>query len=125
MWFNGNIHSEYIHPSVRDDAELTIQAKNAEYDIFNHFTEDGEVKLTGYNSAKAQADEALVEAVERTIGDVVSFRLRNSGVQDGVHSIRQGARSVTYSHAPSWDGYPVGWMSKLTPFDNRTKLYMA
>ena len=125
MWFDGNINGEYLHPSVVDDSELTTQAKNAEYDILNHYTEDGEVKLKGYAESKAEADDKLVEAVERTIGDVVSFRLRNMDVKDNVESIRQGARSITYSDTPSWDGWPDGWMSKLTPYDNRTQLYMA
>lgn len=124
MWFNGNINIEYVHPSVRNDDEFITQAKNAEYDIFNHFTENGEVMLTGYDADVQEADNALVEAVERTIGEVVSFRLRNVSVSDGIQSIRQGARSITYSHTPSWDGFPAGWSSKLTPFDNRTKMYM-
>lgn len=125
MWFNGIIEESYLHPSVLYDSELGVQIKNAEYDIFNHFLEDGEVKLKGYSAEKDEADALLVEAVERTIGEVASYRLRNKDVQSNIQARRQGQRSETYFTAPSWDGWPDGWISRLTPFDNRTQLYMT
>lgn len=129
-WFNGVINEDYLHPSVRTDPELSTSVENAEYDLFNYFTEvDDEgvrfVALIGYDEVVGEADPELVEAVERTLGEVVSFRLRNAGNADGVQSIQQGQRSVSYfDSAPGWDDWPINWHRLLIPFDDRIVNYM-
>lgn len=114
---------DLFHSSVRDHPELNVAIRKAQFDVFNHYLQDGEIKLKGYEADPDQADSMLVSHVKQTIADVVSFRLRNYDQQDGIQSKRSGNRSITFSQSATWDALPQRWTKYLVDFDNRKALY--
>lgn len=126
-WFNLQSDKHLLHADVNSNPELSNAVVRAQFDIFNHFLEDGEIRLRGYDADVDQADPHLVNAVKFTISMIVSHRLRNYSNQDSVLMQRQGNRQITYGNTSSdlkgWDSFPKHWDKYLIDYDTRTRLY--
>lgn len=132
-WFDDTADAHLLHASIREHPELDNAIEKAEYDLFQVYTElerdeeDEEelvVKLRGYDDDPEEADEALVEAVKRTIAELVSNRLRAYDQFREIQSQRQGQRSETFfRESPAWDAFSKNWNFRLRVFDMRKKLY--
>lgn len=139
---------DLLHSSIRDDSELSNVVSKVEWEILNAFkqrdmeglgtyeaffeyesgrdpNDEIKVRLVGYDSsAPANSDAGLKEVLKITIAEITSWVLRNYNNSDGIKSIQQGKRSVTYiGHAPSWKNFPSGWDSELQNYDARIKSY--
>lgn len=131
-----------LHSTVRNHDELDNVVDSVEWEIIDSFTqreslglstvdaffeyESGadptaslEVRLVGYDSATpANSEAGLKIAIKRTIADIVSWVLREYTNTQGVQSISQGRRSITYSGTvPSWREWPDGWDIKLSNYN--------
>jgi hypothetical protein len=124
-WFDISNDLSLLHSSVRDNDELQAAIDRAEFDTFEKYTEDGDVKLDGYNDDPAQADERLLQAVKYTIADIVSFRLRSYDDDTDVTEERLGRWSAKYAGSRGWEAFPSNWNTLLHKFDTRQKLYMT
>lgn len=107
-----------LHSTVREDPNLSTVVESIEWDILNRYTEDSKVMLKGYPDA-----EDLKQAMRRTIADVASWVLRDYDNEQGVVSMQQGNRSITYARASSWNEWPREWAHRLARFDKRTVIY--
>lgn len=137
-----------LHSSVREDDELDNVVDSVEWEIINAFSQrdmeglgtyeaffeyetgrdpndEIKVRLVGYDpETQTDSDSGLKAVLKRTIAEIVSWVIRNYENTDGVNSIKQGQRSITYSgHAPSYDSFPKGWDRKLKNYDARIKQY--
>lgn len=133
-----------LHRSVRDSMELENVVEAVEYEILDYYkqrpsiplslqtgrenlytTNEVQVRLIDYdndNPANSEAD--LKEALKRTIANVASWIIRNYNTGQGIGSIQQGKRSITYTgDAPTWDQWPSGWRRYLKNYDDREALY--
>lgn len=127
-----------LHSSIRNNEELDNVVDSVEWELIDSFTqreslglstvdaffeyEAGadptaslEVRLVGYDpDDPADSEAGLKIALKRTIADIVSWVLRDYNNTQGVQSISQGRRSITYSgRVPSWREWPDGWDTKL------------
>ena len=144
-----DVNDRYLlHSSVRDHDELALAVDKVEWEIIDAFTqrdsqgiatydaffkyesgadpfEDLKVRLVGYNADDpGDSDDGLKEAMRRTIADIVSGILRDYDNPQGVGSITQGKRSISYSGSiPSWRDWPSGWDRKLRNYDARLQNY--
>lgn len=112
-----------LHGDVRSHPEIYNVLERAERDVFRRYTENGVVKLRGYDKDPEKADDDLVVAVKDAVANLASYRLRAYDNDPGVESVRQGNRSVTYRFDSLYNGYPRHWDSALIDFDERTVLY--
>lgn len=141
-------HFEMLHSSVRDSDDLQSVVDSVEWEVINAFSQrdmeglgtyeaffeyefgrdpndEIKVRLAGYDSANpGDSDSGLKEALSRTIAEIVNWKIRNYDNPDGVESIRQGDRSISYSgHSPSFDQFPTGWDRRLKNYDARISPY--
>lgn len=140
---------DLLHESIRSHNELDNVVDKVEWEILNSafmqregqavgttddfFTyEDGNdpnnellVRLVGYDQDTPTNSEAdLQEALRRTIARVVSWILRDYSNAQGVQSISQGQRSITYSGSvPTWQDWPDDWDRLLHNYDARIPNY--
>lgn len=135
---------DLLHSSVRDHAELPYVVNSVEWEIIDYYKQRPDVPLffrSGYENLSTLneidvrlidykeddptgSDADLIEALRRTIADVASWVLRNYDTTQGINSIKQGQRSITYmGNAPSWRDWPDGWNHKLRNFDDREAVY--
>lgn len=139
---------DMLHSSIRDHAELDNVVNDVEWKIIDHYTqrkglnranhadffryEDGnapsneiQVRLVGYDQdIPADSEAALKAQLKRAIAKAASWVLRNYEVPQGVQSIRQGQRSVTYGiDVPDWDKMPSGIQAILKNHDARIAAY--
>lgn len=137
-----------LHSSVVNDDNLANVVDSVEWEIINAFSQRDmekvgtieaffeyefgrdpndviKVRLVGYDAeTPANSDAGLKEVLKRTIADVASWVLRNYSNSNGVTSIKQGQRSISYSgHAPSYNNFPTYWDMKLKNYDARIKEY--
>lgn len=127
-YFDSGADTALIHQSVRTHSELATVASNAENDVLRRYTlgfnaTDREVYLEGYNADADLADTALKDALRRTIGEVVSHRLRFYDDRRGVASESRGARSVSYAPSGVDPDWPDGWDNRLADFDTRNPFW--
>nr|BDD43939.1 hypothetical protein 3 [bacterium] len=141
----GNLqHLNLLHSEIRDHTELDNVVDSVEYNVLDYYKQrpsipltletgrenldtvnEIQVRLIDYNQNNPENSESdLQEALRRTIADVVSWVLRNYDNSQGVQSIQQGKRSITFiGPAPSWDTWPDGWNFRLRNFDDREAIY--
>ena len=139
-----------LHASVRTNAELENIVNKVEWEIIDAFSQrydrlsirerysdffefeagsnpnqEIKVRLAGYNESDPEASDAgLLEALKRTVADVVSDVLMDYNNERGVQSQRQGNRSISYSGSvPTWRDWKSGWDLKLDNYDVRVKLF--
>ena len=110
--------------SQRDKQGLTTVQAFFEYEKGRDPNDEILVRLAGYDqTAPADSDAGLKEALRRTIADIVSTLMRGYSNEPGIQSVRQGQRSVTYGMVPTWDKWPSGWDRRLKNYDARIKPY--
>jgi uncharacterized protein (DUF2267 family) len=140
---------DLLHESIRNHDELDQIVDDVEWEIINvafmqreggtrgvvqdfFEYEDGndpnnelKVRLVGYDSdTPTDSEDDLKEALRRTIARVVSWVLRDYKNPQGVRSIQQGQRSVTYAGSvPSWTEWPDDWDRMLHNYDARIPNY--
>lgn len=136
-----------LHESVRDHDERYTVADDVEWRILDFYKQregigvanyedfwryengsdpDNEIKvrLVGYDQdTPANSSSDLKDQLKRAIAKGTSWVLRNYELSDGVKSISQGPRSVTYETVPSWDEFPDGIQSILKNYDARIAAY--
>lgn len=136
-----------LHSDVREHDEVDNVIDKVEWEILNHYKQrpsipirvrtgsenlkigpessDIEVQLIGYDSdTPADSDDGLKEALKRAIAHVASWVLRNYDNAQGVSSITQGKRSITYAGTvPDINDWPDGWGATLKNYDDREALY--
>lgn len=137
-----------LHSSIREHDELDNIVDKVEWEIIELFTqregqnrgtwqdffeyENGndpnnelKVRLVGYDSTTpTDSDADLKEALKRTIARVTSWVLRDYNNAQGVTSISQGQRSVSYAGSvPSWQEWPDDWDRLLHNYDARIPNY--
>lgn len=137
-----------LHESIRDHNELENVVDLMEWKILDHYKqrkglgiannadffrfEDGsdpqneiKVRLVGYDQDTPSNSEAdLKEQLKYTIAKAVSWVLRNYDNPQGVESISQGQRSVSYAGVvPDWEQFPAGIQSMLSNFDAKIASY--
>lgn len=137
-----------LHESVRSHDELDNVVDQVEWKILDHYKQrkglgvanhadffryesgadpDNEIKvrLVGYDQdTPADSEDDLKEQLKYTIAKAVSWVLRNYDNPQGVESITQGKRSVSYSGVvPDWSDFPSGIQSMLKNYDARIANY--
>lgn len=138
-----------LHSDVRTHNELLNVVEKVEWEIIDYYKQregvlgvtnysdffeyeagndpDNEIKvrLVGYDQTTPADSRADLKAqLKRVIARGTSWVLRNYSVTQGVQSIRQGQRSVTYGiDVPTWDQFPSGIRGMLKNFDARTGAY--
>lgn len=139
---------DLLHESIRDHSELDNVVDQVEWKIIDFYKqrqglgvannadffryESGadpnneiKVRLVGYDQdTPANSDSDLQEQLRRTIAKATSWALRNYENPQGVESITQGSRSVSYAGmVPDWEDFPAGIISMLSNFDARVASY--
>lgn len=139
---------DLLHSSIRSDDELQNVVNSVEWEVLNAFSqrdlekigtyeaffeyENGrdpndeiKVRLVGYDkTTPADSDAGLKEALKRTIAEIVTWVIRNYNSTDGVKSITQGKRSITYiGDSPDFNSFPMGWDRRLKNYDARIMPY--
>lgn len=139
---------DLLHESIRNHDELDNVVDLVEWKILDHYKqrkglgiannadffrfEDGsdpqneiKVRLVGYDQdTPADSTDALKEQLKYTIAKATSWVLRNYDNPQGVESISQGQRSVSYAGVvPDWEQFPAGLRSMLSNFDARISNY--
>lgn len=148
QFFDITTDTGLLHASVRDNPELERVVESIQWEIIQAFSQRDmqglttyeaffryefgvdprdviKVRLLGYDEENPEQSEAgLKEVLKRTIATIASWVLRNYDNNDGVKSIRQGQRSITYTGlSPSWRDFPAGWDRWLVNYDARIKNY--
>lgn len=135
---------DLLHSSIRSHDELDKVIANVEYEILDYYkqrpsipltlktgrenlytTNEINVRLIDYdNETPSNSEQDLKDALKKTIAEVASWVLRNYDNSQGVESIQQGKRSISfYGLSPSWQDFPRGWQRWLKNFDDREALY--
>ena len=111
--------------SQRDMQGLTTYQSFFQYEFGVNPTDVIRVRLLGYNEDDPEeSDEGLKDVFKRSIAEVVTWVLRNYSNPQGVTSIRQGQRSVTYAGVvPSYMDFPLGWDRWFKNYDGRIQPY--
>lgn len=133
-----------LHSSVRDNEEVCNVVNDIEYEILDFYkqrpsiplyfktgrenlynTNDIQVRLIDYdNETPSESEQDLKDAIKKTIAEITSWVLRNYNNTNGVTSIKQGQRSITYmGMSPTWRDFPNGWNRWLKNFDDREAVY--
>ena len=84
------LQADFLTAKALQDSELQLRIARAEQLILARFTENGEVKLKGFEAE----EEKLFKALRLSIALAVEADI--SQPDDGIVSISQGERSVRY-----------------------------
>ena len=135
---------DLLHSSVRTNDELENVVANVEYEILDYYkqrpsipltlqtgrenlytTNEIQVRLIDYdNDNPSNSEQDLKDALKKTIAEISSWVIRNYETPQGVNSIQQGKRSISYHGlSPTWNDFPSGWRRWLKNFDDREALY--
>ena len=101
-----------LHDTVQEHPALERTAMEAEMDVFDQMTLDGEVALEGYDPDPAVCEESLRQRLRLAIANVISHRLRHYDYEEGTVSETTGD-VTTKREAPVSKKWPRGWDASL------------
>lgn len=91
--------ADFLTSTALQDSELQLRIARAEQRVLSRYTENGEVKLKGYE----EQDPQLMKALRLTIALLVEHDIASPDA--GIVSVSQGERSVRYKETRSTPSY--------------------